>query len=304
MKTVFKYFQVAIFATVCSGAAFGADQCLITSRDAQKSCKAEAESDFLLELAKCDNATSDAAECRDDAASERQETLQGCNDEFEARQPACEKLGPAAYDPEIDPADFVAVVDNPYFPLTPGTTFVYEGETPDGLEHSEFFVTHRTRMIMGVRCVEVLDRVWLDGKLAEYTLDWFAQDADGNVWYFGENTREVENGLIATIDGTFMAGVDGAKPGIIMKATPRVGDFYRQEFDLRNAEDFAEVTGRNATVTVPAGTFKNCLKTRETTPLEPDLREDKFYASGVGNVLTIDRNSGSMIKLLRIKKAQ
>src|SRR5262249_37073296 len=156
-------------------------------------------------------------------------------------------------------------IDNPYFPLIPGTTFIYEGESDDGFEHDEFAVTHKTRVINGVTCVEVHDTVHLDGKLSEDTLDWFAQDTDGNVWYFGENTHEFENGLISTIDGTFMAGVNGAKPGIVMEAHPKVGDFYRQEFDLDNAEDFAQVTGLNATVNVPAGKFTHCLKTSETT---------------------------------------
>src|SRR5262249_27205766 len=150
---------------------------------------------------------------------------------------ACSRLGTAAYDPAIAPANFVAGIDNQFFPLVPGTTFVYEGQTPDGLEHDEFAVTHNTRVILGVTCIEVHDTVTTDGVLTEDTLDWFAQDTDGNVWYFGENTHELEDGLISTIDGTFMAGVDGAKPGIVMEAHPAIGDFYRQEFALANAED-------------------------------------------------------------------
>jgi hypothetical protein len=230
------------------------------------------------------------------------DTWQTCEAQKDARLAACERLGPAAYDPVIDPSNFVARVDNPYFPLTPGTTFVYEGQTAEGFEHDEFAVTHHTRVILGVRCVEVHDTVRTDGQLTEDTLDWFAQDRDGNVWYFGENTHELEDGLITTIDGTFMAGVNGDKPGIIMKAHPAIGDFYRQEFSLNNAEDFAETRSLTQTVHVPTGTFHNCLKSKETTPLETDLLEYKFYAPGVGNILTVDARTGDRVELVRIRR--
>ena len=161
-------------------------------------------------------------------------------------------------------------------------------------------MTHRTKVILGFTCIEVHDRVFTDGELTEDTLDWFAQDKEGNVWYFGENTHELEGGLITSIDGTFMAGVNGDKPGIIMKAHPAVGDFYRQEFSLGNAEDLAETLSLTDPVTVPAGAFDNCLKSQETTPLETNLLEHKFYAPGVGNVLTIDANTGDRIELVQI----
>jgi hypothetical protein len=228
--------------------------------------------------------------------------LQSCADQNDVRLAACDRFGPAPYDPVIDPSNFVAQVDNPYFPLTPGTTFVYEGQTAEGFEHDEFAVTHRTRVILGVRCVEVHDTVRTDGQLTEETLDWFAQDRDGNVWYFGENTHELEDGLITTIDGTFKAGVNGDTPGIIMKAHPAIGDFYRQEFSLNNAEDFAETRSLTQTVHVPTGTYHNCLKSKETTPLETDLLEFKFYAPGVGNILTVDARTGDRVELVRIRR--
>jgi len=227
--------------------------------------------------------------------------MQSCEEQNDVRLAACDGFGPAQYDPIIDPSNFVAQVDNPYFPLTPGTTFIYEGQTTQGFEHDEFAVTHRRRTILGVRCVEVHDTVRTDGQITEDTLDWFAQDRDGNVWYFGENTHELEDGLITTIEGTFMAGVNGDKPGIIMKAHPGIGDFYRQEFSLNNAEDFAETRSLTQTVQVPAGTFHNCLKSKETTPLEPDLLEYKFYAPGVGNILTIDARTGDREELVQIR---
>jgi hypothetical protein len=277
------------------------DLCRLTSGAAVRSCRTGARSEGWLALGKCDNLPPAARKaCGQQASADTKDALKSCKDELDVRQAACKRLGPAPYDPVIDPANFVAMIDNPYFPLTPGTTFIYEGQTSQGLEHDEFFVTHNTRVILGVTCIEVHDTVKTNGELTEDTLDWFAQDKDGNVWYFGENTMELEGGLPVTLAGTFMAGVNGAKPGIVMEAHPAIGDFYRQEFDLGNAEDFAEVVSLTESATVPAGSFDHCLKTRETTPLEPDLLEDKFYAAGVGNLLTVDANTGERVELLRI----
>jgi hypothetical protein len=228
-----------------------------------------------------------------------------CADGRSVRLQACAKLGPTPYHPTIDPANFVPNVDNPLFPLVPGTTFVYEGRTPDGLEHDEFAVAQDTRVILGVTCTEVHDTVTTDGVFTEDTLDWFAQDTSGNVWYFGENSHTLADGIISTIEGTFMAGVDAAQPGIVMEAHPAVGDFHRQEFDLGNAEDFAEAcAGLSAWVTVPFGSFANGLDTRETRPLEPDLHEHKFYAPGVGNVLETDEDTGARLELIAVETGQ
>jgi hypothetical protein len=278
--------------------------CDRTAQAALTSCRRAAESDFWVAWGKCDNLSDPDVRrsCRNQASADLDDALQSCADQNDVRLGACDRFGPAPYDPVIDPPNFVAQVDNPYFPLTPGTTFIYEGQTQQGFEHDEFAVTHRTRVILGVRCVEVHDTVTTDGQLTEDTLDWFAQDIDGNVWYFGENTHELEHGLITTIEGTFMAGVNGDKPGIIMKAHPNIGDFYRQEFSLNNAEDFAETRSLTQTIHVPAGTFHNCLKSKETTPLEPDLLEYKYYAPGVGNVLTVDARTGDRAELVRIRR--
>lgn len=297
-----------MFAALVSAARVHAasDLCRATAADVLRSCQVGARSDHWLALGKCDNQPDKASRraCVDQAAADAKDALGGCVDQANVRQGACGRLGPAPYHPAINPTNFVATIDNPFFPLVPGTTFVYEGQTPDGLEHDEFAVTHNTRVILGVTCTEVHDTVTTNGVLTEDTLDWFAQDATGNVWYFGENTHELADGLISTIDGTFMGGVDGAQPGIIMEAHPAIGDFYRQEFDLDNAEDFAEVVGLSASVTVPYGTFMNCLDTRETTPLEPDLHEHKFYAAGVGNVLATDEDTGARTELIQIKTGQ
>jgi len=276
--------------------------CQLTATHAIESCVLGARSDHAVAVGKCANATDAAARsaCLRQASADDRDAVQTCKDERRVRKTSCKKLGPTAYTPAIDPANFVAAIDNPFFPLTPGTRFVYEGQTAQGLEHDEFFVTRNTKVIAGVTCVEVHDTVQTAGVLTEDTLDWFAQDRDGNVWYFGESTMELAGGLPTTLEGSFRAGVDGAQPGIIMKAHPAVGDFYRQEFDLRNAEDFAEVQSLDESATAGGVVYNHCLKTLETTPLEPDLMENKFYARGIGNVLTVDATTGERSELIRV----
>jgi hypothetical protein len=193
--------------------------------------------------------------------------------------------GSETYDPHIDPADFVDGVDNPLFPLTPGTTYLYEADTPDGLETIEVSVTDQTREILGITCMVVRDTVTVDGELVEDTFDWYAQDGDGNVWYMGEDSKEYESGVVVSTAGSWEAGVDGAKPGIIMQADPQVGQVYRQEFYEGEAEDMGEVIALDVAVTLGDGTTYTCLQTRDFTPLEPDVNEYKYYAPGVGVVL-------------------
>ena len=196
----------------------------------------------------------------------------------------------ANYAPEIDPSNFVKEVDNPYFPLEPGTTWVYEGKTPEGTERVEDTILRETKRVMGVECVVLRDRVWLNGELIEDTVDWHAQDKEGNVWYFGEYTKEYENGKVVSTEGSFEAGKDGALPGIIMPADPKVGDSYRQEYYKGEAEDMAEVislrgTGLNDAVSTPYGSFsEDVLVTKDWNPLEPEILEHKYYAPGVGLV--------------------
>ena len=190
--------------------------------------------------------------------------------------------------PRIDPRDFTTNIDNPFFPLIPGTTYIYEGSKEVSPVKDEFQVTSRTKVIMGVKCVEIADKVYVDGYLEEDTLDWFAQDKDGNVWYFGEDTKELDpTGNVVSTEGSWEAGVNGALPGILMEAHPRVGDTYQQEYSPGVAEDMATVLSLNKTVKVPLGTFKGCLQTKEFTPLEPDQFEHKFYVSGIGFVRSV-----------------
>lgn len=285
-----------------SVAAGGLDACQQTAADGFASCREGAESDYRLALGKCDNTSNPAerASCEKQVAKDYQDVLTLCGQQNTLRQGVCDRLGGAPYQPKIDPANFSAVIDNPLFPLKPGTTFVYEGQTTDGFEHVEFAVTHDTKVILGVTCVEIHDTRLVDGVLLEDTRDWFAQDKGGNVWYFGENTTLVDGGLPVDLSGTWTGGVDGAQPGIIMKAHPAIGDFYRQEFSLGNAEDLAEVKSLNAKATVPYGSFDHCLKTLESSPLAPGDLENKFYAVGVGNVLTIDLATGERSELVKI----
>jgi hypothetical protein len=193
----------------------------------------------------------------------------------------------------IDPADFVTTIDNPYMPLTPGTVFHYEGAGGGIPELNAVHVTRRTKLILGVTCVVVADTVLADGSLTEATADWYAQDRDGNVWYFGEDSKQYENGVLVGTEGSWEAGVDGARAGIVMEAHPRVGDSYRQEYLKDVAEDQAQVLGLSASVTVPFGSYENCLRTKEWSRLEPGVVEEKYYAQSVGVLKAVTVEGGS-----------
>jgi hypothetical protein len=186
-----------------------------------------------------------------------------------------------AHSPNIDPANFVAKVNNKYFPLEPGTTFVYEGKDEEGFERIEVSVTNDTKRIMGVECTVVRDRVWIDGGLVEDTFDWHAQDKQGNVWYFGENSREIKNGKVVSTEGSWEAGVDGARPGILIQGDPKVGETYYQEYYKGEAEDKGKVLSLNESATVPYGSFDDLLMTADWNPLEPAAGvAHKYYAPG------------------------
>ena len=199
----------------------------------------------------------------------------------------------------INPADFTTVIDNPYMTLTPGTTFI--SETPDGSSVDTMTVTRNTRVLDGVTCVAVSDVTVQNGELLEKTTDYYAEDKSGNVWYFGETTAEYENGQVVSTEGTWLSGVNGAAPGIIMEANPQVGDSYDQEHAPGVAEDHAAVTGNGKLVDVPYGSFDNALQTLETTALEPGAAEHKYYVKGVGFVLSVDQVTGEVEQLVSVK---
>jgi hypothetical protein len=191
-------------------------------------------------------------------------------------------------------SNFVSVITNRYNPMIPGTIFHYRSQTRDGVETSEFRITRNTKKILGVTATVVHDRVFLDGELTEDTFDWFAQDAQGNVWYLGEDSKEIDHGQVVSTEGSWEAGVNGAQPGIIMLAQPQTGLAYRQEFAAGVAEDNAKVLSLKAAVDVPFRSFDGCLRTLEWTPLDPGAREHKFYCPGVGLVLTAQPKGGNI----------
>jgi len=285
----------AVFFLICGTAGAdvqqgATDPCAQTSTAALTACQSQTSAAFWLAKGKCHNLSDPAGkeQCLQTADDELASALELCQEQFVARNEVCAELGGGAYDPEIDPEDFVQNVQgNSYFPLTPNTVLTYESDS----ERIVVRVTNKTKKILGITCRVVRDTVTdkETGKLVEDTVDWLAQDTDGNVWYFGEISQEFdEQGELVSLQGSWKAGVNGAKPGIIMEAKPKKGDVYRQEFLLGEAEDLARVSGIGRTVTVPAGTYNNCLKTEDFTPFDPGLKERKFYAPGVGLVLTID----------------
>lgn len=220
------------------------------------------------------------------ACSERSETTGGAGGSREPTgpEPVVDPGDGGEYDPEVDPAAFTDVIDNPYLPLSTGARWVYEGESDGEAERAEVVVTPERREVMGVETVVVRDTVSVGGEVVEDTYDWFAQDREGNVWYFGEESRDYENGEIVSTGGSWEAGVDGALPGIVMPADPAVGDAFRQEYYPGEAEDMFEVVRVDARSVVPLGTFDSVVETEDWTPLEPELVEHKYYAPSMGLV--------------------
>jgi hypothetical protein len=203
-----------------------------------------------------------------------------------------------AYAPKIDPGNFVTTIDNPYFPLTPGTTKIFEGKTDAGLEHEQMQVTSTTKVIMGVTCVTVTDTVTLAGKLEEVTTDWYAQDKQGNVWYFGEDSKAYKNGKVVSTKGSWLAGINGAYPGYVMKANPTPNETYRQEYQKGEAEDWATIISLNESATVPQGSYKNVRMTKEWSALDnPPAYEYKYYAKDIGQIMTASGTSKNSWKI-------
>lgn len=216
--------------------------------------------------------------------------LSACGSE-EAPAPLPQNDEPA----ELDPAEFTTEIDNPYWPMVPGSRWVYE-EREDGEPPLRVVVTvtDRTKTIAnGVEARVVHDVVTQDGEPIEVTDDWYAQDSAGNVWYLGEDTAEYENGKVSTRAGSFEAGVDGAEAGIAMPADPAPGLAYRQEYYAGEAEDEAVVLSVDERVEVPTGRYEGALMTKDLVPLEPKVSEHKFYAEGIGPVLALKISGGS-----------
>ena len=290
----------------------GPQACSWTAAATFRACLNEIEDDYWIANGNCANLSEaeDRAECFADSKSEYQEAKEQCKDQKEARLELCEELGEAPYDPQINPADFVdfeeildngAFTPNPYFPLVPGTVRKYRVTDGDGavIERIKVEVLNETKQIQGVNCIVVRDRVWeieeneageRERSLIEDTFDWYAQDKAGNVWYFGEIARNYEDGELVDVEGSWKAGRDFAKPGILMPADPEPGDLYRQEFALGDAEDMGEVIDYLDPFPVGGEIYgeppeKKFLQTKDFTPIEPSFFEYKYYAPGVGVVL-------------------
>lgn len=205
---------------------------------------------------------------------------------------------------DINSDDFVSEIDNPYFPLEPGTTFIYEGESEGVPTREVVEVTRDTKEILGVTTTVVHALAYEDGVLIEETFDWYAQDIEGNVWYFGEDTKELdENGNVISTEGSWEAGVNGAEAGIIMLADPKKGDRYRQENAPDVAEDMAQVVGFEDSLCLSNGEcYENVLVTKEWTPLERGVVELKYYAAGVGFIFSETTKGGDeVLELVRVR---
>lgn len=231
----------------------------------------------------------------------------GCGSEDAATAKRSSGLPQGSERVKLDPADFTTRIDNPYWPMKPGATWVFRETGGEGPPHRVVVrVTNRTkRVAAGVVGRVIHDRETQAGRLIEDTLDWYAQDRAGNVWYLGEATKAYEDGRVRSTRGSWEAGVDGAQAGVIMPAHPRAGMTYRQEYLRGEAEDRAKVLSLDERVEVPVGAFGRVLKTRDWTPLEPSATEHKFYARGTGPILTLDvAAGGGREELLRFTRGR
>ncbi len=301
MKPSFSLIVALLILGAAGAAGARPSTCRATAQDLWQSCRLGSRGDYWTQRGICANvsAAAEREDCIGEARQDQQDALRECADRHDARLAACDELGGGPYDPPIDPANFVAAITNPYLPLTPGTTFHYRLHDGEHVEETTLEVTHDVKTILGVACTVVHDVVSRDGEVIEDTFDWFAQDVDGNVWYFGEETQELEGGERTSIEGSWKAGRDGARPGIVMEADPQVGDFYRQELLAQEAEDVARVVDLEGSAAVPFGTFHDALVTEDFTPLEPDAVERKYYAPGIGTILTLE-DDGNRDELVSI----
>jgi hypothetical protein len=298
-------FLLAAFLIVGSPATAEVTTCSETSTFAQKACYNSATEAYNLALGKCENvAEGEQAGCEAAARKELADSRAVCDEQFSARQKVCVELGGGPYLPNgITPFVFVdPTTGNNYFPLSPATYEYQSYQAGVVVERGKVEVTDGTREIAGVTCRVVRDIVTdPSGVVTEDTTDWYAQDDKGNVWYFGEIAQQFEDAILVGIEGSWTTGKDGAKPGFIMRATPKKGNVYRQEFALGDAEDMARVVGfvdsiKNllpANVKLPSQARTGpYLHTQDFTALDPasvleGKPEDKYYAPGVGLVLTI-----------------
>jgi len=302
--------SVPMFLFTHIGAANENNICSRTAKLAHSACLNETLDDYQIAKGKCLNSSDggEKIECIADAKEEKSEMKDLCREQQFARRDVCDLIGESAYDPEFEPEIFMTATQmadspNPYFPLVPGTQWVYAKGDDETIMVE---VLDEFKLIEGVECRTVRDTVTVDIEgedvLVEDTLDWYAQDVDANVWYCGEISRNYEfipeDGVAELVDleGSWKAFRDGAKPGIVMFANPAVGTVYRQEFDLGNAEDVAEIISISDTATAMVGSCTgDCLVTRDFTPVDPGHEELKVYSPGFGMILEFDPETNEVI---------
>jgi len=274
--------------------------CKKTASKQKQAAFLDLKAELKTNLAICKNLTDNEEnfDCILEAFEEYGEGVDLAKAQYRARLSLCDKVGGDAYDPKIDPAEFSKVIDNPFLPFPVGASWTYQSMTDEGLETIQIDVLPETRVILGVECTSVQDVVSMGGVPVEDTIDWYAQDEDGNVWYFGEISFNYEDGLVADIEGSWLSGVDGAKPGIVMLGDPIVGTTYRQEWLLNEAEDAATVMDDDATVVIPFGMFEHCIETADFLPPEPDAHENKFYAPGIGFIYETKEGDPETVELV------
>ena len=314
---------IAVAATPCLAKNDKGDDttpyCSNTAKMAARACANDVRDDYWLARARCLNVSDDAdrEQCVADAQEVKWEIRDGCRDQLDARIELCDLLGEERYDPDLDPDNFDPEfrVANPFLPLHIGNTWEYAG----GDEVIVAVVLDKTKLIEGVTTRVVNDIAYVDDVVIENTDDWYAQGHGGDIWYFGEivgnyetfEGDDPEEPELLNIDGSFKVGRDGAKPGILFSEKPRVGDVFRQEMALGDAEDAAEViedrysygSDPDLDWQVPQNIAEklcddDCLVTREFTPLDPGHEERKYYSPGIGLFLEVDMETGDSIQLV------
>lgn len=309
-------------ALLLSNAAIAEIGCSASTRYSNLACQFAAKDDLFTDRAKCmDSPGMDLETCLDDVDESFEEVLEECADIFYAQLEVCDATDDASHNPDfgpeyagnfIDPLEIgISETPNTYLPLVQGNVWIFEGTfEEDGEQITETVtvtVTDKIKLIDGIHCLVVNDVVTVDGELVEDTDDWFAQDINGNVWYCGEEAKDYEifeedvpplPELISD-DGSFKAGRDGDKGGILLPNMPVIGDIFRQELSIGNAEDIIEIIGLEGDETSPfANCDGQCLVTRDFSPLDPDAEENKYYAPGIGLIVEINLEDDERVELI------
>lgn len=262
----------------------------------------DAQADYWEAIAVIANQPGNHAALLQEAQDERDEALELNEDVYQARMRVVALLGNGIYQPNVQPHEFSPIITNNYLPMIVGRTLTYLKVVGPDVEEIVVTTEPGSKSVNGIDCAIVRDTVTLNGVFLEDTYDWFAQRNDGSVWYLGEISMNFdEDGFVEDIEGSWRYGKDDAQPGIVMPANPQVGDAYRQEYLIGEAEDVARVIAVGVSVTVPAGTYHNCIVTQDWAPLSPDGIEHKYYAPGVGLVLELDPDSGERTELISIQ---